>query len=149
MLLPSLWKALPLLAAVLPSASAERVITSKSLNPCLTNSGFSATLFLVALTPNNRSLSFNIEGVSTISGKVTAELELLVYGYSALKQELNPCDASNKDLINLCPMTASSIILNSNLADISPDVMSNIPGMSASSRTPNYIRARHLTNILF
>lgn len=133
MLLPSLWKAPLLLAAALPFASAERVITSKSLNPCLANSGFSATLFLVALTPNNRSLSFDIEGVSTIAGNVNAEFELVVYGYSALKQKLDPCDKSNKDLINMCPMTAGSLVLNSNLADISPDVMSQIPGMSARS----------------
>jgi hypothetical protein len=133
MLLPSLWKALPLVALV-PHIAADPAITSKSLNPCLANSGFSATLFLVALTPNNRSLSFDVEGVSTISGNVNAEVELLVYGYSALKQQLDPCDEANKDLVNLCPMITGSFTLNSNLKDISTDIMSNIPGTSASSR---------------
>jgi hypothetical protein len=132
MLLPSLWKALPLLIAALPSASAERIITSKSLNPCLANSGFSATLFLVALTPDNRTLSFDIEALSTISGNVIAEVELLVYGYSALKQKLNPCEGANKDLMSLCPMIAGKFSLNSNLPDISDDVMKNIPGTSTS-----------------
>ncbi|KAF2707866.1 TRP-domain-containing protein [Pleomassaria siparia CBS 279.74] len=129
MLLSSLWKA-SFLAAALPFASAERVVSSTSLNPCLANSGFSASLFMVALTPNNRTLSFDIEGVSTISGKVNAEIELIVYGYSALTQELDPCDAENKDLISLCPMTASTIKLKSNLNDISPEIMSKIPGIA-------------------
>lgn len=82
----SLSKALLALAATaLPFATAdERRIESKSLNPCMSNSSFSATLFNVVFTPNNRSLAFNIEGISNIAGKVEADLELLVYGYSAI-----------------------------------------------------------------
>jgi hypothetical protein len=125
-MLPSLSKSLLLLAAAAaPFASAERVISSSSLNPCQSNSSFSATLFQVAFTPNNRSLGFNIEGVSNIAGEVNAELELLVYGYSAMKVNLNPCD--NKELEGMCPMNAGNLEIKSNL-DISADVMSSIPG---------------------
>lgn len=124
-MLPSLKSLLLLAAAAAPFASAERVISSSSLNPCQANSSFSATLFQVAFTPNNRSLGFNIEGVSNIEGKVNAEMELLVYGYSAMKQNLNPCD--NPELAGMCPMNSGNLVLNSNL-DISADVMSQIPG---------------------
>jgi hypothetical protein len=114
-----------LLAAALPlSVAGERVISSSSLNPCQSNSSFSATLFNVAFTPNNRSLGFNIEGVSNIAGNVNAELELLVYGYSALKQNLNPCE--NKELEGMCPMNAGNLKIKSNI-DISADVLSHIP----------------------
>lgn len=84
----SLPKALLALAATaLPFVAAEeRRIESKSLNPCMSNSSFSATLFNVVFTPNNRSLAFNIEGISNIAGKVEADLELLVYGYSAINE---------------------------------------------------------------
>lgn len=127
-MLPSLSKSLLLLAAsALPLASAERIIESKSLNPCQSNSSFAATLFNVAFTPNNRSLAFNIQGVSNIAGKVNAELELLVYGYSAMKTDLNPCD--NKELEGMCPMNSGNIKIKSNI-DITPDVMSQIPGMN-------------------
>ncbi|KAF2008169.1 TRP-domain-containing protein [Amniculicola lignicola CBS 123094] len=122
----SLSRAAVLLAAVAPFAAAERIIESKSLNPCQSNSSFSATLFNVAFTPNNRSLGFNIAGVSAISGKVNAELELIVYGFSALKQDLNPCE--NADLDGMCPMNAGNLNIKSNI-DISPDVMSKIPGI--------------------
>ncbi|ORY11728.1 hypothetical protein BCR34DRAFT_317022 [Clohesyomyces aquaticus] len=128
-MLPSLSKSslLLLAAAALPFSSAERLIESKSLNPCQSNSSFSATLFNVAFTPNNRSLAFNFEGVSLIAGKVNAELELLVYGYSALKQNLNPCD--NADLKQgMCPMNAGNIVIKSNI-DVSADVLSKIPGI--------------------
>ncbi|KAF2020301.1 TRP-domain-containing protein [Aaosphaeria arxii CBS 175.79] len=117
-----------LAAAAIPFSSAERIITSSSLNPCQSNSSFTATLFKVAFTPNNRSLGYDIEGMSTISGRVMAELELLVYGYSALKQTINPCDKS-LDVEGLCPMNAGKIEINSNFP-ISADVMSKIPGVA-------------------
>lgn len=80
---------LALAATAIPFASADsRLIESKSLNPCMSNSSFSATLFNVVFTASNRSLAFNIEGISNIAGKVQADLELLVYGYSALNQVL-------------------------------------------------------------
>ena len=81
---------LALVATALPFVAADdnRRIESKSLNPCMSNSSFSATLFNVVFTPNNRSLAFNIEGISNIAGKVEADLELLVYGYSAINQVL-------------------------------------------------------------
>jgi hypothetical protein len=116
-----------LLAAALPTVSAENVISSTSLNPCQENSSFSATLFNVAFTPANKSLGFQITGVSSISGNVEAQLELLVYGYSALKENLDPC--SNKDLEGMCPMNSGNLNIRSNL-DISDDVLNSIPGIA-------------------
>lgn len=116
-----------LAATALPAATAERMIESKSLNPCMANSAFSATLFNVVFTPNNRSLAFKIEGISNIAGKVEAQAELLVYGFSAMTQTLDPC--SNKELEGMCPMNAGPLTIKSNL-DISQDVMSVIPGVA-------------------
>lgn len=114
-----------LTAAALPLASAERIIESKSLNPCMSNSSLSATLFNVAFTPSNRSLAFKIEGISNIEGRIEADLELLVYGFSAMNQKLDPC--SSEDLSSMCPMNAGPLVIKSNL-DISQDIMSSIPG---------------------
>ena len=116
-----------LAAVAAPLASAERIIESRSLNPCMANSSFSATLFNVAFTPNNRSLGFVIQGISNIAGKVTAELELVVYGYTAMNQKLDPC--GNKELEGMCPMNAGPLTISSNL-DISQDLLSQIPGLS-------------------
>jgi hypothetical protein len=122
----SLSKSLLWLAAIAaPLISAERVIESKSLNPCMSNSSFSATLFNIAFTPSNRSLGFNIEGISNIAGKIEADIELLVYGHSAMKKELDPC--GQKELEGMCPMNAGPLTIKSNI-DISQDIMSDIPG---------------------
>jgi hypothetical protein len=122
-----------LAAAALPFVAADdRRIESKSLNPCMSNSSFSATLFNVVFTPNNRSLAFNIEGISNIAGKVEADLELLVYGYSALNQVLDPC--GNSDLEGMCPMNSGPLTIKSNL-DISQEIMGSVPGKQRQLHT--------------
>lgn len=128
-MLPSLSAAVALLAAAsLPLASArERIIESKSLNPCMTNSSFSATLFNVAFTPDNRTLTYDIKGISSINTKVLAEMELIAYGFPVMKEDMKPCE--NKELSGMCPMVAGNMDISSNL-DISADVMSKIPGIA-------------------
>jgi hypothetical protein len=116
-----------LAAAALPLASAERFLQTKSLNPCMENSAFSATLFNVQLTPGNRSLDYKIEGVSNIVGKIEAELELVVYGFSAMTQKLDPC--GNDDLKGMCPMNAGPLTIKGN-TPISEEVMAQIPGIA-------------------
>lgn len=120
---------LALAATALPFAAAddERRIESRSLNPCMSNSSFSATLFQVTFTPGNRSLAFNIEGISNIAGKVEADLQLLVYGYAAMDSVLDPC--GNDDLSGMCPMNSGPLTIKSNL-DISQDIMGSIPGIA-------------------
>lgn len=122
----SLSRALLWLGAVAaPLVAAEDVIESHSLNPCMSNSSFSATLFLVAFTPNNGSLAFNVEGISNIQGNIEAEVELLVYGYSALKKTIDPCDSVELD--GLCPMNAGPLTIKSNI-DLGTDIQKVIPG---------------------
>jgi hypothetical protein len=118
---------LGLAALAAPLVSGERLIESHSLNPCMSNSSFSATLFNVVFTPGNRSLAFNIEGISNIQGKVEADVELLVYGFSALNEKIDPC--KTEELTGMCPMNAGPLTIKSNL-DISQDIMSIIPSVA-------------------
>ena len=106
-----------------PLTSAVRLIESKSLNPCQDNSSFTATLFNVIFTPDNNTLSFDVVGVSSISGNVTAELEVIAYGYTAVKQKLDPC---TMNLQGLCPMNTGQINIQSNI-EIPSDVKKQIP----------------------
>lgn len=119
---------LSVLCALVPAASALRLIESNSLNPCMDNSSFSATLFNVIFTPDNRTLSFNIVGVSEISGNVTMEVVALAYGYSALKKQLDPCQSA--DLKGLCPMNTGQINIESNYV-LDRSVVNQVPGQSA------------------
>lgn len=113
------------LLTLIPLSSAVRLIESRSLNPCQANSRFSATLFNVIFTPDNRTLSFEIVGVSAIQGNVIAEFAVIAYGYTALKQKINPCE--NADLKGLCPMNTGTINIESNVP-LSEEVVRQIPG---------------------
>ncbi|KZF18967.1 TRP-domain-containing protein [Xylona heveae TC161] len=115
------------LLAFLPFSAAVRMLEAKSLNPCMENSKFTATLFSVVFTPDNRTVTFNINGISSISGNVTAELEVIAYGYTAVRQSLNPC---KMNLEGMCPMNTGQINLPGNIPDISPDVVNQVPGIA-------------------
>ncbi|EKG22474.1 hypothetical protein MPH_00209 [Macrophomina phaseolina MS6] len=93
----------------------------------MANSSLSATLFNVVFTPNNRTLTFNIVGVSDISGNVTAELDLYAYGKRILQRNLDPC--AQGDLRQLCPMNTGQINIESNLV-LDQDVVNDIPGIA-------------------
>lgn len=116
------------LLTISPLASAIRLIQSDSLISCMENSNFTASLFNVVFTPDNYSLAFNINGVSSISGNVTAELQVIAYGYVAMRQTLNPCEMK---LDGLCPMNTGPIQSHSNVP-ISKDAVSQIPGIAYS-----------------
>ena len=120
------WLSLATIVSLAPFASPMRLIESESLDPCQANSSFTATLFNVIFTPDNNSLAFNILGVSSISGYVTAELEFIAYGYTAVRQTLDPCTSG---LEGLCPMNTGVIDIQSNIA-IPPSVEKDIPSIA-------------------
>lgn len=119
---------LTILASVLPSASAVRYIESKSLNPCQQNPSFTASLFNVIFTPNNGSVAFDIVGVSTISGKVTADIEIIAYGIKIFNRPLDPC---TNNLEGMCPMNPGPINIRSNFP-VSPENVKSVPGIAYS-----------------
>lgn len=117
------------LAFLTPLASSTKLIQSNSLNLCGDAaddgmSNFTATYFSVMFTPNNKTLSFSFDGVSSISGKVTAELVLKAYGYTALRKELNPCEMK---LQGLCPMHTGKIDVKNVHLPLPEDVVSKVP----------------------
>ncbi|KAL9600514.1 MAG: hypothetical protein Q9219_003165 [cf. Caloplaca sp. 3 TL-2023] len=114
------------LSSILQFSSALRLIESKSLNPCQDNSSFTATLFNVLFTPDNGSLAFDVVGVSSISGYVNAEVDVIAYGYHALRQPFNPCD---EGLQGMCPMNTGQINNKFNI-QVSQDVVKQIPGIA-------------------
>lgn len=110
-----------------PLASAIRLIKSNSLISCQDVSNFTASLFDVVFTPDNNTLTFDIVGVSSISGNVTAEIQVIAYGYTALSETLDPCASTS--LNGMCPMNTGDIDIESNLI-LSSDVTSAIPGIA-------------------
>ena len=112
--------------ALLPFASAENVIESSSLNTCQDGSNFTATLFNVMFTPANNSLAIDIVGVSSITGNVTAQLEVLAYGFLIVNETLDPCQLG---LAGMCPMSTGQIKLDA-VIPISSSVETRVPGIT-------------------
>ena len=114
------------LLAILPFTCAEQLIQSSSLNSCLENSKFSATLFNVVFTPANRSLAFDVVGTSTLSGNVTVSIAVDAYGLSVYKSTLDPCEQGWE---GLCPINEGQINLNSNI-ELPASAVKMIPGIA-------------------
>lgn len=127
MRLPKSWLSTAIGTLLLsPFAYAEREIVSNSLNSCQDGSNFTATLFNVAFTPANNSLAINIVGVSSIQGKVTAQLEVIAYGFTILNQTLDPCTMG---LHGMCPMSTGEIDLDT-VIPVSNSVENRVPGIA-------------------
>lgn len=112
--------------SLLSGAQAVKLIESKSLNACQDNSSFTASLFNVVFTPNNRTITFDIVGVSSIQGNVSFGIEVTAYGYSLLKETLDPC---NMNLNGMCPMSTGQIDIQSNL-QLDQSTVDRIPGIA-------------------
>ncbi|KAF2767910.1 TRP-domain-containing protein [Teratosphaeria nubilosa] len=124
---PSIASLSCVLLGFLHHTSAERMLYSDSLTSCQANSNFSATQFDVVLTPQNESLSFSINGVSTISGNITIDLLVYAYGLQVYQTTINPCTS---DFSGLCPMTEGPIQLPTSNVDIPGDKLSQVPGIA-------------------
>jgi len=113
------------LFALSSSSSAILLLESEALEVCQENSGFTASLFEVVFTPGNNSLAFDAVFISTISGNVTAEIDVIAYGYNAIQKTLDPCELN---LSGLCPLASGDIQINSNIV-VPSSVTSQLPGM--------------------
>ena len=137
-----------LLLALSHIVSAEYMLVSTSLDQCGSSSsgtpGVTANLFTVVFTPANRTLQYNINAVSSISGEVIAEVNAIVYGYVAVNETFDPCAESNNGqtgLSNLCPLTPdhaipldSNYILDPSFVDFIPGIAYTVPDLDATVR---------------
>ncbi|KAJ5990024.1 hypothetical protein N7522_010231 [Penicillium canescens] len=114
-------------AFLAPMASAIKLLESNALNVCMESSNFTATYFNVVFYPGNNSLVIGFDGVSYITGKVTADLTITAYGYEAISKTLDPCSISG---MGMCPMAAGPMDLGPLSLDLPSDTAANIPGIA-------------------
>lgn len=103
------------------------MIVSSSLNSCSSGSNFTATLFNVAYTPKNNSVSVQLSGVSSLNGNVTANIQLIAYGFTALNQTINPCDMG---LMGFCPLQSGQIPPIDTNFGVGSDIKNQVPGIA-------------------
>lgn len=107
------------------TAVQDYVIGTRSLKPCMANSGITATFIDVSFHTNTSMLHFDINAYSTISGNVQVVMTVYAYGFEVFTQEFDPCQRA--DWTQLCPMSPQPIQVNSN-QDLGSDLVSQIPG---------------------
>ncbi|KAK7207991.1 DUF907 domain-containing protein [Myxozyma melibiosi] len=107
-------------------AAAERYIKSTALQTCMDDSDFSASLFNLILTPNNRTVSLDVVATSTLSGNISAHLEVFAYGISIFNYKLDPCDL---DISQLCPISPGQFDIETDFT-LSQSVINDIPGIA-------------------
>ncbi|KAK4075400.1 uncharacterized protein Triagg1_4521 [Trichoderma aggressivum f. europaeum] len=117
---------LAMTASLLAPADAEKMLLSNSLNLCQQDSTLQASLFNVVYTPANNSASINMVATSSVQGKVSFDIEASAYGYTFLRQTVDPCDIG---LRGLCPMVSGKIAFGFNLP-VSASASSQIPGIA-------------------
>ncbi|KFY34484.1 hypothetical protein V494_06719 [Pseudogymnoascus sp. VKM F-4513 (FW-928)] len=106
------------------TASAERILSSTSLSECIENSNFTAKLFSVSFTPDNRTIAFLVDGTSSLTGNFTLQVEVAAYGYVIITTPIDPC--TTKELLGLCTMSPGPMPFNTHYT-VSEDVVKNIP----------------------
>lgn len=111
----------------LPTVYAEDKIVSNSLNSCSGASNFTATKFNVTYTPGNNELSVQINGVSSLSGNVSANLQLIAYGFTILNETFDPCESG---LMGFCPLQAGPIPDMDTNFPVPSNLKSEIPGIA-------------------
>ncbi|KAJ4258138.1 putative flavin carrier protein 3 [Fusarium torreyae] len=126
------------LTHLLPFATADKILESKSLNSCQQGSLLTASLFHVVITPNNSVATINVNAVASVQGKVIFDVALDVYGHQFTRQIVNPCQTS-LELPSLCPMTPGDIDIKftvplGDALDQVPGIAYGIPDLDATVR---------------
>ncbi|KAL7925172.1 TRP domain-containing protein [Trichoderma austrokoningii] len=96
-------KALCLGAVLATGALGDQVLTTTGFTDC--GSLPSITIQQLSITYDNdaKTVTFDIEGVSTVSENVTASLDVTAYGINAFTNSFSPCDP--KTFVDeLCPL---------------------------------------------
>lgn len=115
-------------------SNAQKFLRSSTLLTCMANSEFTATYFDVYYYPHNSTAVFYIDGSSSISGKIKATFELVVYGLSAYTDEIDLCTLGYN---TVCPISSGHINIEgtykieTDLIDKIPSVAYTIPDIDA------------------
>ncbi|KAK4665243.1 putative flavin carrier protein 3 [Podospora pseudopauciseta] len=107
--------------------TAESVLRSSSLAACQASSGFTASLFDVVFTPNNRTVAIDLLATSSIEGYVLFDITIIAYGYKAIQTTVDPCEAK---IMGLCPMVSGKMTHPFNLGPFDKEALDVIPGIA-------------------
>ncbi|GME82668.1 unnamed protein product [Ambrosiozyma monospora] len=114
------------LLCLISIASAEKYLKSSSLLTCSSDSQFSTSFFDVVFYPDNKTVVYQIDGTSLITGKVNARLDVIVYGLNVYNDKISFCDLGYSQL---CPISSGHMTLDSTY-QIESDMINKVPGIA-------------------
>lgn len=110
----------------LHSVEANKFLRSNSLLTCMENSEFTSTYFDVYYYPHNSTAVFYVDGSSSLSGKIKADISLVVYGLNVYQDSIDLCSLGYD---TICPISAGHIDVQGTYT-IETDLTSQIPSVA-------------------
>lgn len=123
------------LASFTNLVSATKLIKSSSLLTCMDNSQFTASYFDIVFYPENNTVYFDINAISSIDNKnVSVYVNLIAYGLNVLQRNVSLCSLDYQETGNsknnpLCPLTSGHLNLDSSY-ELGSSVTKEIPGVA-------------------
>lgn len=114
----------------LHSVEANKFLRSNSLLTCMENSEFTSTYFDVYYYPHNSTAVFYVDGSSSLSGKIKADISLVVYGLNVYQDSIDLCSLGYD---TICPISAGHIDVQGTYT-IETDLTSQIPSVAYHPR---------------
>ncbi|CAL9728628.1 flavin carrier protein 1 [Monosporozyma unispora] len=116
---------------------AKRNLVATSLVTCMVDSQVSANTIDVVFNPDDRSLHYNLDIVTTIDSYVLADVDVYAYGFKIISKNFNACDLNWKQF---CPVHPGTIqvdsieYLSKNVTDMIPGIAYRVPDIDAYAR---------------
>lgn len=115
-----------LLASLVAPVFARRSLSASSLVTCMDNSQISPSYFNVTFDPDSRSIKYNLDLTTEISGNVTAHIQVYAYGFVIIEKDIDMCTLGWKQF---CPVFPGSLQIES-IEFLSESVVGQIPGIA-------------------
>lgn len=113
---------------------ARNTLSASSLVTCMDNSQISPSYFEVTFDAGDRSLKYNLDLNSEISGYITAHIQVFAYGFVIIEKDIDVCDLGWKQF---CPMYPGSMqiesieYINKKDVDMIPGIAYSVPDIDA------------------
>ena len=115
-----------ILSCFVSTTEARRKLSATSLVTCMDNSQISPSYFNVTFNPDDRSLRYALDLTTSISGYITAHVQVYAYGFLIIEKDINVCSLGWKQF---CPIYPGALQVDS-VQYISSEYTKQIPGIA-------------------
>lgn len=120
---------------------AKRKLTATSLVTCMENSQISANTINIVFNPDDRSLHYSLDVVTTVDTYVSVDIGVYAYGFKVITKSFDVCSLNWKQF---CPLHPGTIQIDSveyvskEYVDMIPGIAYQVPDIDAYARINVY-----------